>query len=90
MSICDGMTFIPQPHLSRSFSIDSLTHAADFAKMGKTAMKVTWAPISDKAATIREAADQAVVAEAQAPKNGRFIAAEAVPGVTPGRSHTDP
>ena len=28
--------------------------------------------------------------EAQAPKNGRFIAAEAVPGVTPGRSHTDP
>ena len=62
MSICDGMTFIPQPHLSRSFSIDSLTHAADFAKMGKTAMKVTWAPISDKAATIREAADQAVVA----------------------------
>ena len=32
----------------------------------------------------------AVVPEAQAPKNGRFIAAEAVPGVTPGRSHTDP
>ena len=32
----------------------------------------------------------AVVSEAQAPKNGRFIAAEAVPGVTPGRSHTDP
>ena len=31
-----------------------------------------------------------VVPEAQAPKNGRFIAAEAVPGVTPGRSHTDP
>ena len=27
---------------------------------------------------------------AQTPKNGRFIAAEAVPGVTPGRSHTDP
>ena len=34
--------------------------------------------------------DWAVVPEAQAPKNGRFIAAEAVPGVTPGRSHTDP
>ena len=33
--------------------------------------------------------DWAVVPEAQAPKNGRFIAAEAVPGVTPGRSHTD-
>ena len=32
----------------------------------------------------------AVVPEVQAPKNGRFIAAEAVPGVTPGRSHTDP
>ena len=32
----------------------------------------------------------AVVPEAQAPKTGRFIAAEAVPGVTPGRSHTDP
>ena len=32
----------------------------------------------------------AVVPEAQAPKNGRFIAAEAVPEVTPGRSHTDP
>ena len=32
----------------------------------------------------------AVVPEAQAPKNGRFIAAEAVPGVTPGRSHNGP
>ena len=32
----------------------------------------------------------AVVPEAQAPNNGRFIAAEAVPRVTPGRSHTDP
>ena len=32
----------------------------------------------------------AVVPEAQAPKTGRFIAAEAVPGVTPGRSHPDP
>ena len=30
--------------------------------MGKTAMKVNWAPIFDKADTLREAADQAVVA----------------------------
>ena len=32
----------------------------------------------------------AVVSEVQVPKNGCFIAAEAVPGVTPGWSHTDP
>ena len=32
--------------------------------------------------------DWAVVPEVQAPKNGRFIAAEAVPGVTPGRKVT--
>ena len=32
----------------------------------------------------------AVVSEVQVPKNGCFIAAEGVPGVTPGWSHTDP
>ena len=32
----------------------------------------------------------AVVSEVQVPKNGCFIAAEAVPRVTPGWSHTDP
>ena len=47
------------PRLSRHWP-DLL--AADFSKMGKTAMKVNWGPISDKAATIREAADQALVA----------------------------
>ena len=36
--------------------------AADFAKMGKTVMKVNWAPISKKAVTIREAAEQAILA----------------------------
>ena len=47
------------PKLSRHWPV---LLAADFAKMGKTAMKVNWAPISDKADTLREAADQAVVA----------------------------